>query len=182
MKRFAIIASLALMLLGCLGKAMAQGLPDTPDMKGKFTYGGTIGGGMSGNCLSLSVAPQVGYRIFSPWEVGVRGIYDLTVYFDRVHGNEYCHYFGLAPYTNVEVYKGFFLHVEDEAMYGLVKRNDQKVGKWFNSLYAGGGYRHYTYSGHYIYIMALYNFSSLFPNNVDTWYGSPWVLRLGFCL
>ena len=73
----AIIASLCLMLFGFAGKASAQFLPDVPDMKGKMIYGGNFGLGMSGNYLSLSIAPQVGYRIFSPWEVGVRLIYDL---------------------------------------------------------------------------------------------------------
>ena len=74
MKRFAIIASLCLMLFGFAGKASAQFLPDVPDMKGKFVVGGNLGGGMYGNYLNVSIAPQIGYRIFSPWEVGVRGI------------------------------------------------------------------------------------------------------------
>ena len=127
MKRLAIIASLFLMLFGFAGKASAQFLPDTPDLKGKIIYGGNFGFGMSGNFLSLSVAPQIGYRVFNPWEVGVRTIYDLTCDFNRTLGNVYGHYFGLAPYTNFQVYKGLFLHVEDEVMYGIIRLNHETV-------------------------------------------------------
>ena len=183
MKRFAIIASLALMLFGCLGKASAQILPDVPDLKGKFIFGGNIGGGVSGYRLNFTIAPQVGYRIFNPWEVGVRGIYDLTVYFDRVNGNEYGHYFGVAPYTNVQVYKGLFLHVEDEVMYGLVKWNEQKVGRWYNSIFVGGGYRYYSGAKSFMYVMVLYNLSwgVIQSAEWDTPYGSPIVFRVGYC-
>lgn len=185
MKRFALIASLVLMLFGFAGKASAQILPDVPDMKGKWIYGGNIGGGMYGNYLSISLSPQVGYRIFSPWEVGLRGVYDLTCNFDRVNGNTYAHYFGLAPYTNYQVYKGLFLHVEDEVMYGFSRWNHQTArSQWFNSVFVGGGYRQYTYSGAYIYYMVLYNLSwgLLYDQNSwDTPYSSPIEIRVGFC-
>ena len=185
MKRLAIIASLCLMLFGFVGKASAQFLPDVPDMKGKWIYGGNIGGGMYGNHLSLSLAPQVGYRIFSPWEVGLRGVYDFSCYFDRYNGNIYAHYFGVAPYTNFQVYKGLFLHVEDEVMYGLSRWNHQTSrSQWFNTVFVGGGYRQYSYSGSYIYYMLLYNLSwgvIQSQNAWDTPYSSPIEIRIGFC-
>ncbi len=183
MKRFAIIASMALMLLGCFGKASAQLLPDVPDLKGKFIFGGNIGGGMSGNYLNVTIAPQVGYRVFNPWELGVRGIYDFTCVFNRTLGNRYGHYFGVAPYTNFQFYKGLFVHVEDEIMYGLVKVNDQKTGQWFNSIFVGGGYRLYNGSKSFMYVMVLYNlsWSAIQSSGWDTPYGSPIALRVGYC-
>lgn len=185
MKRLAIIASLFLMLFGFAGKVSAQFLPDTPDLKGKIIYGGNFGFGMSGNFFSLSVAPQIGYRVFNPWEVGVRTIYDLTCDFNRTLGNVYGHYFGLAPYTNFQVYKGLFLHVEDEVMYGIFRWNHETVSqKWYNSVFVGGGYRQYSYTGSYVYFMVLYNLSwgaIHQPSNWDTPYGSPIVLRVGYC-
>ena len=184
MKRLAIIASLCLMLFGFAGKASAQFLPDVPYMKGKMIYGGNFGLGMSGNYLSLSIAPQVGYRIFSPWEVGVRLIYDLDCNFNRMYGNTYGHYFGVAPYTNFQVYKGLFVHVEDEVMYGIVRWNHENVSqKWYNSVFVGGGYRSYAYDGSYIYFMALYNLSwgALQSTAWDTPYVSPIALRVGYC-
>ena len=184
MKRFAIIASMVLMLFGCFGKVSAQFLPDVPDLKGKMVYGGNFGFGMSGNYLNFSIAPQVGYRIFNPWEVGVRGIYTLQCFFNRQLGNEYGHYFGVAPYTNVQVYKGLFLHVEDEVMYGINRWNHETVNNnWFNSLFVGAGYRQYTYTGSFVYFLVLYNLSwSVIPsNNWDTPYGSPVSFRVGYC-
>ncbi len=184
MKRFAIIASMVLMLFGLFGKASAQFLPEVPDMKGRIIYGGNFGFGISGNYLNFSIAPQVGYRIFNPWELGVRGIYNLQCYFNRQLGNEYSHYFGVAPYTNVQVYKGLFLHVEDEIMYGIHRWNHETVkNKWYNSVFVGGGYRQYSYSGSFFYVMVLYNLSwgILKSNAWDTPYGSPILLRVGYC-
>lgn len=184
MKRFAIIASMVLMLFGLFGKASAQFLHEVPDMRGRIIYGGNFGFGISGNYLNLSIAPQIGYRIFNPWEIGVRGIYNLQCYFDRHLPNEYSHYFGVAPYTNVEVYRGLFLHVEDEIMYGIHRWNHETVkDKWYNSVFVGGGYRQYAYSGSFFYVMVLYNLSwgILKSNAWDTPYGSPVVVRVGYC-
>jgi len=182
MKRFAILTVLGLLLFGFVGKASAQ--YDVPDRKGKFIYGGNFGFGMSGYYLSLSLAPQIGYRVLNPWEVGVRGIYNLQAWFDRVHGNEYGHFFGVAPYTNVEVFRGLFLHVEDEVMYGLRRWNYETVSaKWYNSVFVGGGYRQYNYSGGYVYFLVLYNLSwNVIPSTTwDTPYSSPLILRVGYC-
>ena len=184
MKRIAIIASISLMLFGLFGKASAQKLPEVPDLKGKLVYGGDFNVGMSGNYLGLSIAPQVGYRIFSPWEVGVRAIYDLSCYFDKVNGNAYAHYLGVAPYTNVQVYKGIFLHAEDEVMYGFSRWNQETLGhNWYNSVFVGGGYRQYSYDGNYLYIMVLYNLSYglIQSGSWDTPYGTPIAIRIGYC-
>lgn len=184
MKRFGIIAAIGLIFFGFCGKASAQSMPDMPDLKGKMIYGGNFGFGLSGNYLNLSIAPQVGYRVFNPWEVGVRGIYNLQCYFDRVYGNEYAHYFGVAPYTNLQVFKGLFLHVEDEVMYGISRWNHEtQSGRWYNTVFVGGGYRQYSYSGSYAYFMVLYNLSWGLLNNGtwDTPYSSPFVLRVGYC-
>lgn len=184
MKRFGIIAALSLMLLGSFGKASAQFLSEVPDLKGRMIYGGNFGFGMSGNYLNLSIAPQVGYRIFNPWEIGVRGIYNLQCYFDRVYGNEYAHYFGVAPYTNFQVFRGLFLHVEDEMMYGFSRWNHETVkGKWYNTVFVGGGYRQYSYTGSFVYFMVLYNLSwGLIPAGAwETPYAAPFEIRVGYC-
>ena len=185
MKRFAIIASLFLMLFGFAGKASAQLLPDVPDMKGKITIGGDFDFGIYGHYLNFAIAPQVGYRIFSPWEVGLRGIYNLNCYFNSYSGNEYYHYFGVAPYTNFQVYKGLFVHTEYESLYGLVRYNHETYGgEWYHSLFVGGGYRSYAYTGSYYYVMLLYNLSY---GSMENWssglypYASPIVMRVGFC-
>lgn len=184
MKRFGIIAALSLMLFGFCGKASAQYYGEVPNMKGKFIYGGNFGFGWNNRYLSLSIAPQVGYRIFNPWEVGVRGIYDLNCYFNRMNGNEYGHYFGVAPYTNFQIFKGLFLHVEDEMLYGIIRWNRQTVSQnWYNTVFVGGGYRQYTYTGSYMYFMVLYNLSwGLIQSSTwDTPYSSPISIRVGFC-
>jgi hypothetical protein len=184
MKRLAIIASLCLMLFGFAGKASAQFLPDVPDMKGKITKGGDIDFGVYGRYLNFAIAPQVGYRIFSPWEVGVRGIYNLNCYFNPYGSNDYYHYFGVAPYTNFQVYKGLFAHVEYENLYGMARyQHETYNSEWFRSLFVGGGYRSYYSDSAYYYLMVLYNLSW---GNLESWgglypYASPIAVRVGFC-
>lgn len=176
-----------LMLTGFANKASAQLLSDVPDMRGKVTIGGDFDFGIYGNYLNLGIAPQVGYRIFSPWEVGVRGVYTLNCYFSPYYTTEYYHYFGVAPYTNCQIYKGLFAHVEDEMLYGLLRYDHlTHGGAWYNSLFVGGGYRSYSYEGNsYYYIMVLYNLSY---DDMQNWtsglypYASPIVLRVGLCI
>lgn len=183
MKRFGIIAALCVLLFGCFGKSSAQSL-DIPDLKGKLVYGGTFGGGLAGSYLNLSISPQVGYRIFHPWEVGIRGTYNLTARFDAFNGNVFRHYFGIGPYTSIEVFRGLFLHAEDEVMYGFSSGNHETwAGKWYNSVFVGGGYRQYTYNGSYAYFMVLYNLSwgNLSSSIWETPYASPLTIRVGYC-
>ena len=184
MKRFATIITLALMLSVFAGKASAQLVSGVPDLKGKVIYGGNFGFGLSNGYLSLSLAPQIGYRVFNPWEVGIRGIYDLDCRFNRTYGNQYGHFFGVAPYTNVQVYKGLFIHVEDEVMYGFTRWNHETVSRnWYNTVFVGGGYRQYSYNGSYVYFMLLYNLSwdVIQSSSWDTPYASPFTLRVGYC-
>ncbi len=186
MKRFGIIAALSLLLLGFVGNMNAQSI-DRPDLKGKMVYGGNFGFGISGNYLNFSFSPQVGYRVFHPWEIGLRGTYNLRCYFNRYASNDYIHYFGVAPYTNFEVFRGIFLHVEDEVMYGFGRWNGSSIEpSWYNSVFVGGGYRQYTYSGSYAYFMVLYNLSwSVLTNagngGLETPYSSPISFRVGYC-
>ena len=185
MKRFAILASLFLMLLGFSGKVSAQVLPDVPDMKGKVTIGGDFDFGAINHNLNFAIGPQVGYRIFSPWEVGLHGVYNLYCFFDPYGSNEYYHYFGGAPYTNCQVYKGLFVHAEYETLYGLARYDHESFGgQWYNSTFVGGGYRSYSYDGSYYYLMILYNLNYGDVENMSDWlypYASPFVMRVGLC-
>lgn len=184
MKRFVIMTCIGMMLFGFLGYASAQQIYETPDLKGKMIYGGNFGFGIRGNQLSLSISPQVGYRVFNPWEIGVRGTYNLHCYFNRYAANDYFHYVGVAPYTSFEIFSGIFLHVEDEIVYGFGRWNGSSIASsWYNSVFVGGGYRQYTYSGSYAYFMVLYNLSwSVLPNGgLETPYNSPLQIRVGYC-
>ena len=184
MKRFGLLVALIMMLCGFVCKASAQRNYEIPDLKGKVIYGGNFGFGMSGHYLNLSIAPQIGYRVINPWEIGVRGIYNLQCYFNRVYGNEYGHYLGAGPYTNFQIYRGLFIHVEDEVMCGFTRWNHETVSnKWYNTVFVGGGYRQYTYGGGYAYFMVLYNLSwgVLQTGSWDTPYSSPISVRVGYC-
>ena len=181
MKRFGIIAVLFVILLGCSNKVSAQFYQDEPSMKGKITMGGGFAFGLNFHTLNLSLAPQVGYRILNPWEVGLRGIYNLRCNFAY---NEYLHYVGFSPYTNCEIFRGLFVHAEYENLYGFARLNQESVGgNWYRSIFVGGGFRSSSYGGGY-FVMVLYNLSWNLNKFQTDWlypYGSPLVIRVGFC-
>lgn len=185
MKRFGIIAAISLMLFGFFGKSHAQYRSEMPDLKGRFVYGFTFGGGFYNNYLNIALAPQIGYRIFNPWEVGVRGLYDFTSRFNRINGTWYGHYFGVSPYTNVEIFRGLFVHIEDEFLYGFSRwQHVTQDRNWFNDVFVGGGFRQYSRQGDdYAYFMILFNLSWDNPHNQERLYpyGSPIVVRVGYC-
>ena len=181
MKRFGIIAVLLVMLLGSSNQVSAQFFQDEPNMKGKITYGGGFAFGLNFNTLNLSLAPQVGYRILSPWEVGLRGIYNLRCNFAY---REYFHYVGFSPYTNCQIFRGLFIHAEYENLYGFARLDQESVGgSWYRSVFVGGGFRSSSYGGGY-FVMLLYNLSWNYNKFQNDWlypYGSPFVIRVGFC-
>ena len=182
MKRFGIIAALFIMLLGYSTQASAQFFQEGHNMKGKITYGGGFALGLNFHTLNLSLAPQVGYRIFSPWEVGLRGVYNLNCNFAY---SQYYHYFGFSPYTNFEFFRGLFIHAEYEHLYGLARVNQESLGGvWYRSIFVGGGLRSSSYGGGGYYVMLLYNLSWNINKFQNDWlypYGSPFVIRVGFC-
>lgn len=182
MKRLGIILALSLMLFGVSNKVSAQFFSDMPDMKGKFTYGGDFNFGLYGSRMNFSIAPQVGYRIFSPWEVGMRGVYNLKCYF---YNSEYFHYLGFAPFTSIEFFRGLFTYAEYENLYGFARYHHESVGgEWYRSVFVGGGYRSYSFGGSYYYFMLLYNLNWDYPRFQNDWlypYGAPLVIRVGFC-
>ena len=183
MKRFGVIVALFVMLFGCSLQSQAQLFGPENGMKGRVVYGGNFGFGVSGYYLNLLLAPQVGYRITNSWEIGVRGTYNLQCYFNRVYGNETYHWFGPGAYTNLEIAYGIFAHAEYEGLYCVSNFNHQQVAtpqRWFNSYFAGGGYRTYMENGSFAYFMILYNLG--WHNiNVETPYRTPVLIRVGYC-
>lgn len=171
------------LLMGLFVSMQAQLLPEVPNMKGRVVLGGDFGLGMSGRNFGMTLAPQVGYRIWNPLEVGVRGSYSLNVFFDTYYGTSSLHCFGAAPYVSAQVYKGLFVHAEDEAMYCLQRYNHESEGKWFNSLFVGGGYRSYSSKTSYAFLLILYNLSwdrqVMFEGGSP--YASPMQIRVGYC-
>jgi hypothetical protein len=176
-----------MLLLGSNNMVHAQIMPDVPNMKGKWVAGGTAGFGMSGDFLYFSVSPQLGYRLFNRWETGVRLTYDLNYVFDSYYGNRSWHYFGGAIYTNFQIYKGLYFHLEDELLYKMSVYDhviDNDNSRWFNSIFVGGGYRQYVSDRAFVYFSILYDISFDFSPN-SSWispYSNPLVWRMGYCV
>ena len=183
MKRMFLIFVLTLGLFPVLH---AQFLSDVKDMEGKTVLGGNFGFGLSGRNFSLTVAPQIGYRVRNAIELGGRLSYSLSAYFDAQYGNSSLHCFGAGPYATVQIYKGLSVHVEDEVLYCLQRFNHQTVtqrNKWYNSVFVGGGYKSYTTDSSFVFFLILYNLSwdyqELHQNGSP--YSSPMQIRVGYC-
>lgn len=182
MKRFVTIATLALLIgfLPLAGHAQTWGAPEY--MKGKLVTGGTVGAGFSGYCLHLGISPQLGFRPVRSLEVGVRLGYDLEYYFRSYYGGSMCyHYFAGAVYANYEIYRGIYVHVEDEEMCCLARANSvTSTAQWFNTVFAGGGYRQYNGTS-YMFYAFLFNMSWIFEGYETSPYSSPYIVRMGYC-
>ena len=180
MKRFVTIATLALFIgfLPLAGHAQKWGAPEY--MKGKLVTGGTVGAGFSGNCLHLGISPQLGYRPIRSLEAGIRLGYDLDYHFRSYYNpSSVCyHYFSGAIYANYEIYRGIYVHVEDEEMCCLVKGYTD----WYNTVFVGAGYRQYNNTS-YFYYATLFNLSWGYDQYgyATSPYASPYIIRMGYC-
>lgn len=183
MKRIILIVFLALSLFSV---SHAQFHTNVRHTEGKTVLGGNFGFGLSGRNFSLTIAPQVGYRVMDAVELGGRLSYSLSAYFDAQYGNSSLHCFGLGPYATVQIYKGLSLHVEDEALCCLERFNHTTVSardKWYNSVFVGGGYKSYFTDNAFAFILVLYNLSWDYQelHQHGSPYSSPVQIRVGFC-
>lgn len=153
-------------------------------MKNKIVVGGNIGAGYYGNTLSLSLAPQIGYRLTRNLETGVRLGYHMNYHvYSSAYGPYFDHFFSGSLYANYEIFAGLYAQVEDEAVCCLVSGpNLHSTGSdWFNSILIGGGYRQYSGSRSYVFYALMYDLSWDFMDMNKNPYNSPFVVRMGFC-
>ena len=154
-------------------------------MRGKMVAGGIFNAGYSSGCLHIGLAPKFGYRLTRSLELGVRVGYDLLHYSDSPYYGRYnSHFLSGSIYANVEVYRGIYLQVEDEESCMFVRGQalNPSTPTWYNSAFAGGGYRQYIRDNSYVYFTFLYNLSWSYAHPESTPYVNPFVLRLGYCV
>lgn len=174
------IVLVALVSLKC--EAQTFGAPEV--MKGKIVAGGNANLGLSGNCFYVGVSPQAGYRLTRSLEVGVRLGYDLNYYFDYYYGRFFYHFFSGAVYGNYEIFRGLYVHVEDEEMCCLVRGKDVNptAPRWYNSVFVGAGYRQYFSETGFVYYSVLCNLSWDYNYvSFESPYVNPFVIRVGYC-
>lgn len=171
-----------------LAVSAAAQLPKAPvEMKGKIVTGGHFGGGFAGNCLHLTISPQIGYRLLPGFEVGTRLGYSFNYVFDSYYGNHSIHHVAFGAYLNYEVLRGVYLHLEDEELCRLTFQGfASNPGKtyWYNSFFVGAGYRDYITDTSFAYISLLYNLRWDYGQvgELSSPYSSPVVIRVGYCI
>ena len=185
MKRIAVLLWMAVFSVFLTSRVQAQIFGGPEFMKGKIVVGGDIGAGAYGSSVYFGVAPQAGLRLTRSLELGVRLGYDLHYYYGYYYGNYFCHYFSGALYANYEVFKGLFLHVEDEEMCELIRGSGVNTTSpsWYNSFFVGGGYRQYFSPSGFVFYALLYNLSWDYSYNgyFSSPYANPFVIRVGYC-
>lgn len=184
MKRILILTILFSVLTLGVSPAFAQRFGAPEGMKNKIVVGGNIGAGYYGNTLSLSLAPQVGYRLTRSLELGTRLGYHLNYHaYSSYYGPYFDHFFTGSLYANYEIFAGLYAQVEDEAVCCLVSgpNIDTQGSDWFNSFLIGGGYRQYSGSRSYVFYALMYDLSWDFLDASKNPYNSPFIIRMGFC-
>lgn len=186
MKKTIAFILLAIGMIFSTVSVQAQTFGGPESMKGLKVVGCNMGLGGSGYQFYAGVAPQLGFRLTRSLEAGVRLGYDLNLYRDYQYGNYFCHYFSGAVYANLEIYRGIYVLVEDEEMCMMVrgKAINPTAPRWYNSVFAGAGYRQYFSETGFVYYAFLYNLSWDYNyNGSDTTpYASPFVVRAGYCI
>jgi len=179
------IASILLIFMAMSFTTVMAQLPQAPSsMKGKIVTGGDFGLSFYGNSLYFNVSPQIGYRLTPSLEVGLRLGYNLNFHFDTGYGKYSIHHLFGGVYANYEVIKGLYLHVEDEEACRFSKYFSDDKMQWYNSLFAGAGYRQYVTEQSFVFISVLYNLSWKLGVNgeVNSPYASPLLVRAGYCI
>ena len=181
MKRNITLGLLLLAMMCCVVPVHAQRFGGPERMKGKIIVGGHVGAGYSGRTLHFSVSPQVGYRLTRSLELGTRLGYSLSYHAYTAYGTFFNHYFSGALYGNYEIFRGLYVHAEDEVVCGLVTGPaiETSASRWYNSVLVGGGYRQYSGSS-YVFYSLLYDLSWDYLYE-DTPYANPFIVRMGVC-
>ena len=181
MKRLFTIA-IVLMLTAFWSQQISAQTFGAPEyMKGKLIVGGDLDAGYYNSSICFGIAPQAGYRLTRSWEAGVRLGYNLNYFPNYGYGSTFYHGFSGAAYTNLEVFQGIYLHVEDEELCLLVRGSsvEPSAPTWYNSLFAGVGYRQYASADSFMYYALLYDLSWDYLNSP---YASPLIIRVGLCI
>lgn len=184
MKRFLILMTLFSVLGLGARPAFAQRFGAPEGMKNKIVVGGNVGAGYYGNALSVSLSPQVGYRLTRSLEVGTRLGYQMTYHTAySAYGPYFDHFFTGSLYANYEIFAGLYAQVENETACCLVTGPNITSSKslWFNSFLVGGGYRQYSGSRSYVFYDLMYDLSWDFMDAYNNPYSSPFIVRWGFC-
>ncbi len=169
------------LFLGIIFSGQAQRPIDPEEktpLKDRLYYGGNFGM-QFGTVTLIDISPLVGVMITPRFSAGVGGTYQ---FFDdqRYIGGETSSY-GARVFTRYNVFPNVFVHAEYEAInfdnYNLVSEEFERI--WSNALFLGGGYfAPFGRSGGANFTF-LYN---VLHDNINSPYGEPYVIRIGFVL
>lgn len=144
----------------------------------KVYFGGGFGFNIGSAFTTVSLSPQVGYKITDPFSVGVGGIYQYTNY--KILDFSLSHYGG-SIFTRYIIGRKFFATAEYEYMtieYPINTSFTETEREGYSSMFIGGGYVEPLSRNVSFMITALYNL--LYDPAGNSPYDSPFVFRAGF--
>ena len=145
---------------------------------GRLVFGGTFQIHIDKQS-SIDLNPELAYRINKKWDLGIRGNYRVNAAIDDLLGAvKEQKVYGYRVFTEYQLYKSFYGHVEWESLAASTvdANTDVTTVVWNNSLFAGIERRFSIGSRVEAQVSLLYNF--LHDNN--PLYNSPWNVRFGF--
>lgn len=145
---------------------------------GRLVFGGTFQIHIDEQS-SIDLNPELAYRINKKWDVGIGGNYRVNAAIDDLLGAiKDQKVYGYRIFTEYQLYKSFYGHVEFESLAAKVVgvNSDDSSVQWNNSLFAGIERRFSLGDRVEAQISLLYNF--LYDDN--PLYNSPWNVRFGF--
>ncbi|MEO9802266.1 MAG: hypothetical protein ABJF04_03415 [Reichenbachiella sp.] len=145
---------------------------------GRLVFGGTFQIHIDKQS-SIDLNPELAYRINKKWDVGVGGNYRVNAAVEDLLGTiQDQKIYGYRIFTEYQLYKSFFGHVEFESLAARPTDVDGASVEWNNSLLAGIERRFKLGDSVEAQISLLYNFM----HKSNPLYTSPWNIRFGFNL
>lgn len=177
--RFFILAFLAFIGLHFTASAQREIIQeDKPPLKDRLYFGGNFGM-QFGTVTLLDISPLAGVMITPKLSAGVGITYQ---YFDdrRFIGGETSSYGGRL-FGRYNILPNIFTHAEFESInfdnYNIVSDRFERI--WSEALFLGGGYFVPFGASGGANFTFLYN---VLHDNLNSPYGEPYVIRLGFVL
>lgn len=145
---------------------------------GRLVFGGTFQIHIDEQS-SIDLNPEIAYRINKKWDVGIGGNYRVNAAIEDLLGAiQDQKIYGYRIFTEYQLYKSFYGHVEFESLAAKPTGVDGASVQWNNSLLAGIERRFKLGDSVEAQISLLYNFM----HEDNPLYNSPWNIRFGFNL
>ncbi len=164
---------------------MATPAKTSSDFWSRTRFGGNFGAGFSNGTTYINVSPRMYYEATEKLWVGTGFTFIYSSYKYNPPPYDESFVYGLNLFSTYQLFGPLFVQAEyeplsfEQYLYSPTSGNivgEQRI--WIHGLFVGGGITQSLGGSGVLFISALYNVTWRSYN--ESYYGSPWVFRIGF--